>query len=106
MTSDVIHQDVWHPHQKQRTPVASEEKTLTAEVWRPPLIDDRSSSLASISVGLELVTQHFLIAIEPTHVEHTISEERNGVYNALPGKKKKRRMLKHTGKKEILTQDA
>lgn len=99
MTSDVIHQDVWHPH--QRTPVVSEEKTLTAEVWRPPLIDDCSSSLASISVGLELVTQHFLIAVELTHVEHTTSEERSGVYDrdALPGKKKKRLMLKHSGKK-------
>lgn len=59
-------------------------------------MDDSSSSLASISVGLELVTQHFLIAVELTHVEHTTSDECKGVYNmdALPGKKKKRLMLR------------
>lgn len=65
---------------------------LTAEVWRPPLMDYCSSSLASIGVGLELVAQHFLLTVVLAHVEHTTPEERSGIHHgdALSGRKRKK----------------
>ena len=60
---------------------------LTAEVWSPPLVDFGPSTLASISVGLELITQYMLLAIEPTHVIYAALEEWSGVHHidTLPG---------------------
>lgn len=86
-------------NQKQRRKWSSLEKRefvllkcwrLTAEVWRPPLVDFGSSALASISVGLELVTQYMLLAIELTHVKHTALEEWSGIHHTdtLPGTEK------------------
>ena len=65
-------------------------RRLTAEVWSPPLVDFGSSTLASISVGLELITQYMLLAAEPTHVIHAALEERSGIHHAdtLPGTEK------------------
>ena len=50
-------------------------------------MDFGPGALADVSVGLELVTQNMLLAIEPTHVIHTALEERSGVHLAdtLPG---------------------
>lgn len=56
-------------------------EVLTAEVWSPPLVDFGSSTLASISVGLELITQYMLLAIEPTHVIYAALEERSGIHH-------------------------
>lgn len=63
---------------------------LTAEVWSPPLVDFGSSALTGISVGLELITQHMLLAVELTHVIHTALEEGSGIHHTdtLPGTKK------------------
>lgn len=44
-------------------------------------MDFGSSALASISVGLELVTQYMLLAIELTHVKHTALEEWSGIHH-------------------------
>ena len=90
-----------YPNQKQRRQWSSLEKRqfamfkywrLTAEVWSPPLVDFGSSTLASISVGLELITQYMLLAAEPTHVIHAALEERSGIHHAdtLPGTEKTR----------------
>ena len=53
-------------------------------------MDFGSSTLASISVGLELITQYMLLAAEPTHVIHAALEERSGIHHAdtLPGTEK------------------
>ena len=47
-------------------------------------------TLASISVGLELITQYMLLAIEPTHVIYTALEEWSGIHHidTLPGTEK------------------
>lgn len=49
-----------------------------------------SSTLACISVSLQLVTQHMMLAVELAHVVNTASEERRGIYNsdAVPEEKK------------------
>lgn len=59
---------------------------LTAEVWSSPLVDFGSSTMTCVSVGLELVTQHVLLAVELTHVIHTALEEWSGINytDALP----------------------
>ena len=53
-------------------------------------MDFGSSTLAGISVGLELVTQHILLAVELTHVIHTALEEGSGIHHidTLPGTEK------------------
>lgn len=53
-------------------------------------MDFGSSALACISVGLELVTQYMLLAIELTHVIHTALEEWSRIdhTDALSGTKK------------------
>lgn len=50
-------------------------------------MDFGSSALAGISVGLELVTQNMLLAVELAHVIHTALEERSGIHHTytLPG---------------------
>lgn len=50
-------------------------------------MDFGSSTLAGISVGLELVTQYILLAIKLTHVIHTALEEGGGIHHTdtLPG---------------------
>lgn len=45
-------------------------------------MDCGSSILACCSVGLELVTQYVLCAIELTHVIHTALEERSRIYHS------------------------
>lgn len=48
------------------------------------------SSLAGVSVGLKLVTQHMLLPIKLTHVIHTALEERSRINDgyALPAEQK------------------
>lgn len=53
-------------------------------------MDFGAGALADISVGLELVTQYMLLAIELTHVIHTALEEWSGIHHidTLPGTEK------------------
>lgn len=50
------------------------------------MVDFGSSTMTCVSVGLELVTQHVLLAVELTHVIHTALEEWSGINytDALP----------------------
>lgn len=50
-------------------------------------MDFGSSTLAGICVGLELVTQYMLLAIELTHVIYTALEEWSGIHHTdtVPG---------------------
>ena len=59
---------------------------LTAEVWLSPGVYRGPCTQAGVSVGLEVVTQHLLLAHEATHVIHTALEERTRVHRryALP----------------------
>lgn len=51
------------------------------------MMDFGSSTLAGICVGLELVTQYMLLAIELTHVIYTALEEWSGIHHTdtVPG---------------------
>ena len=82
---------------RKRKFVKSKCSRLTTEAWSPPRVDFGSGALAGVGVGLELVTQHMLLALELAHVIHTALEERSGIHHTdtLPGTEANTQRVRH-----------